>query len=268
MNLKPNPTQQVVLVLALITAGSIFKNFNTAVLLHLAVTLGFALALFGLLVLITKKQKNIWNTIISALIICLLLHHGSLPVAITATTIAIFAKFFLEYKGLSIINPTVLGLLIASFIFDSTLISWWGASYQFQLTLPSMTLHLNFPLFILLIWILFGLQNWRKLPLLLTFLPLHLIALFIRQQELSTIKFVFTDATIYFLAAIMLVDPKSSPLLPRQQIIFAIIAALAYNLLAKFNIPNFELYAILVANLYFTGTRLLSYHCSTLPLKS
>lgn len=257
MKFKLNPTQQIALLLGLYTIGAVLVNLRTQVFLHLLATLGFSLILFGIFTAISKKKKNIWNTVISALIIFLVLHYGpgtqDLVYPLIATFITVFSKFFLEIKGLPIINPVVLGLLITYLLgrlipaLGSPFISWWGTSYQGFFSGYSVPI----ALILIVIWIVLGLGKWRKYPLLMTFLISHALLVFARTSELSFVKFTFSDATIYFFAAIMLVEPKSSPIPKPQQFIYGVIAASAYNLLAHFNVTHFDLIAIAIANLYF-----------------
>lgn len=257
MKFKLNPTQQITLLLSIYTIGAILLNLRTQVFLHLLATLGFSLILFGIFTFISKKKKNIWNTIISALIIFLVLHYGSdtqdLIYPLIATFVTVFSKFFLELKGLPIINPVVLGLL-TTYLLGSLIallkppfISWWGTSYQGFFNGYSIPI----ALILIIIWIVLSLNKWRKYALLVTFLLAHAILIFARTPEFEFLKFTFSDATIYFFAAIMLIEPKSSPMLKSQQFIYAILAAISYNLLAHFNVTHFDLIAIAIANLYF-----------------
>lgn len=258
MKLKTSPLQLTVSFLSIYSAIALSYNFSINTLLHLAATLGFGLILFGLFTLISKKKKSILNTIISTLIIFLVLHYGNeggeikdLLIPLTVTFIAIFSKFFLEYKGSPIINPVVLALLTTYYI-STPLISWWGTNFAGYISLTLIAL-----------WIALGIKKWRKSTILIAFLLAHITLLLIRQQSLSTIQFILTDATIYFMAGIMLIDPKTSPILKKEQIIYGIIAALSYNLLAHYQINNFNLLAIAAANLYFFSTKILKLRKST-----
>ncbi|MDA1060764.1 MAG: hypothetical protein O3B47_03145 [bacterium] len=266
MKLKLNPLQQVTLLLAAFSLGAIVQNLSLKVFIHLGATLGFGLALFYLFTFLSRKKKNIYNTVISTLIIFLVLHYGiktaDVIYPIIVTFIAIFSKFFLERKNFPIINPVVFALLLtylASTVipsFDAPFISWWGTNYK------ALIGSYNFPLgmLLILVWMFFGLGKWRKYRILFSFLVAHSILLFLRTNldatiNFTTLEFTLSDATIYFFAAIMLIEPKSSPMIKLQQIIFGIIAALAYNLMAHFQVNHFDLFAIAIANLYFFGAR-------------
>lgn len=268
MKFKLNPTQQIILVLGLISLGAILANPGWPVLIHLLSTLGFSLILFAILKAITKKPQSIYNSAITGLIIFLVLHYSfdsnfQIYYSLGATFIAILSKFFLKYRGSSIFNPTALGILIVFLItklipnLDPVFISWWGTAYKTGLSLGGETSFL-FPsaLFLMIIWIIFGLNKWRKWPIFLSFLIAHFLLMLLRQQDMSIIRFIFTDATIYFFAAIMLIDPKTSPILKKQQILFGLLAAITYNAFAHFGFTHPELIAILIANLYFFGAKI------------
>ena len=49
----------------------------------------------------------------------------------------------------------------------------------------------------------------------------------------------------------MLIEPKTSPILKKDQIIYGVLAAIAYNGIKHFEIAHFDLLAIAIANLYF-----------------
>ena len=184
--------------------------------------------------------------------IFLILHYGAnekdLIYPLISVFITIFLKFFLEFKGSPIINPTVFGLLATEIItfvtpgLEPLFISWWGASFSYN----------NIPVALIIsaVWILFFFKTWRKQFILLSFLISHAIILLI-QNELAYLSFTFTDATIYFFASIMLIEPRTSPIIKKDQIIFGILAAMAYNVLRHFQIAHFDLIAIAIANIYF-----------------
>ncbi len=252
MKLKLNPLQKVTAVLAIYALGAILVNLGQDVIYHLLATVGFAVILFFLFSKLSGKKKNIYNTLISSLIIFLVLHYGTensdLIYPLLATFITIFSKFFLEIKGSPVINPVIFGLLLTYFIttlvpsLEPLFISWWGAAYSYN--------EIPIALIIIAIWILFFLKTWRKYPTLISFLLVHAVILLV-QQEIDFLKFTFTDATIYFFAAIMLIEPRTSPILKKEQIIYGVLTAIAYNGFKYFEIAHFDLLAIAIANLYF-----------------
>lgn len=278
MNLKLNPTQQITLILALLSIGGLIANPKLQVLWHLLATLGFGLILFWIFKAISKKPKNIYNTVISCLIIFLVLNYGfqtsDLIYALVTTFITISSKFFLNVKGLPVINPVVLGLLTT--YWGSKLlglapafISWWGASYKIPVSGLSWPIPAS--LIIVAVWIIFGLRKWRKFWIFGSFLITYIAAILIfwnpngETMKMDTIKFIFTDSTIYFLAGIMLIEPKTSPILRNQQIIFGILAGVFICGYFFFGLPQFDLVAIAAANLYFFCTKYLK-NLKTTPI--
>lgn len=117
-------------------------------------------------------------------------------------------------------------------------VSWWGVSFEGYISLA-----------LIATWIIFGLKTWKKWPIFALFLLTHFF--FLAFQDLATARFIFTDATIYFLTAIMLIEPKTSPFSRKEQIIYAFIAAAVYNMLFHLHIAHYELYAIAAANFYY-----------------
>lgn len=254
MKFKLDPIKQFSVFLVLMAALAIGFNPTSQVLLHLVATLGFGLILYWFYSLFSSKHKLIWNTVITSLIIFLVLDYGTelkdVVYPLVATFIAISMKFFWEWKSSPVINPAVAGLLIMSGIvalipnLDNAVISWWGASFQGWVSLV-----------LVLLWMLVGLKVWRKWPLVLTFVVTHALVLVLRGMEAETLRFIFSDSTIYFMAAVMLVDPKTSPINPRQQSIVGLLGALIFNSLLQANAPYAELFAIAAANLGYAAMR-------------
>jgi len=248
MKLKLNPTKQLVLLLSVMSAVAVGLNFSSYILLHLAGTLGFGLVLYWFYSLVTSKKKDVWNVVITSLIIFLILHYGTgltdVLYPMSATFIAITMKFFIEFKRSPIINPAVAGLLLTATIatllpnVNEAFISWWGASFKGWLSL-----------LIIAPWVIFGVHKWRKMPTLISFLVVHMLLLVFRGEGIDFVKYTFTDSTIYFFAAIMLIEPKTSPIRSQDQVYYGIVAALLYNILAGYSAPLFELFAIAGANL-------------------
>lgn len=255
MKLKLNTTHQVCLILGLLALGGIIgANFSLQILIHLSATLGFGIILFFVFKLIFKKNKKIWNTIISCLIIFLILQPGFFWAALIATGAAVFSKFFLEYKSSPIINPVILGLLALTIIAKifpeniTAIISWWGASYKIQAIPVSLIM--------MAVWIIFGFKSLRKFTLLFAYLIIYAVLILILYRPIGSsswdfLKFTFTDSTIYFFASVMLIEPRTSPFLKSQQTIYGILAAIFSTLSIFFGMQMLALFAIIIPNLYF-----------------
>lgn len=260
MKLKLNSTQEIAALLIIFAIGAIIKNnFQMQIFIHLAATVGFGVIIFYVFKYLTKQNKNIWNTIISCLIIFLVLHYGSKPTDALATMLVVafvvFSKYFMEWKGSPIFNPVVLGFfaleLLANFVpsLKLSFVSWWGASYSFG--------PVPVTLILIAIWIIFSFKVWRKWYAALSYLIFLAIGLFVSMKiagdsaALDFLKFTFTNSTIYFFTFIMLAEPRTSPLMRNQQIIYGFLAAVFSTISALTHFPTSDLLAILVPNLYF-----------------
>ncbi|MFT7183844.1 MAG: hypothetical protein ACI9QC_000168 [Oceanicoccus sp.] len=254
MKFKLHPIKQFTLFLSVMAALAIAFNPTGQVLLHLAATLGFGLILYWFYSYFSSKHKLIWNTIVTSLIIFLVLDYGlevkDVIAPLIATFVAITVKFFWGWKGSPVINPSVAGMLIMAGIvavlpsMDNAFISWWGADFRGWVSMS-----------VIAVWILFGLRKWRKGHLVITFLVAHAILLVLRGGSQESIQFIFTHSTVYFMAAAMLIDPKTSPMQNRQQIVFGLLAALVYNSLLQASAPYAELFAIAAANIGYMAMR-------------
>lgn len=248
MSIKLDPIHRAAYFMIAFATVVLATHFSADVLLHLAATLGACLVLYTIFTRVSAKHKNIWDTVITGLILFLVLHYGNtfgdLIFPLAASFIAMFIKFFVEYKGSPIINPVAGGLLLSALLLafvpglSHPFVSWWGASFSGYLSLALMA-----------VWIVGGLDQWKKWNIVLSFLVAHALLLLLRGEGLAGLQFTFTDSMIYFYATIMLVEPKTSPFLPKQQLAYGAIAALLYNLLAFAGAPYFELFALVGANL-------------------
>ncbi|MGL5831072.1 MAG: hypothetical protein ACRCZE_02880 [Candidatus Altimarinota bacterium] len=245
--------QVFVLFLFIYSLTAIF--FHPAAWASLLLILATGLIYFIFNQKVLHHKKNFWNTLISLLIIFLTWHYSSdlngflLTGLVVLTTLSL--KYFLQYKGCSITNPAATGLLLVTLLNDFfqiselSFVSWWGASFSGYVSLA-----------LIAIWLLLGVGKWTKFPIIITFLiPHFILSYFLKGQEYFL--YMIQDATIYFYLAIMLIDPKSSPIKKNEQIIYALVALISWHLLQYLNIPNYELWSIIIANFYHLFTRYL-----------
>lgn len=265
--LQKLPSTRTFMVFLLIyTALDLFlvrENFLWLVI-YLLVTLGSGFIFWLIAGKITGKKKDWQNLVISGLIVFLVWHYGvvwdiSTPLPwvylvwpMVAMLGAVLVKFFGYYKNaVSLLNPAAAGLLLATLAvwiseqFAGTsygFISWWGVNAG------------GWPTLILaLFWTLFGTWKFRKQALVLSFLLFYAAGLFI-SQHIGLLTYTFTDATIYFLAAVMLAEPKSSPALPKQQMLTGVLAGIFFFAGNLLSIPYAEVWTIIlvnVLNVYF-----------------
>ena len=257
--LKLTPTNQLTLFLVIFAGLATYFNFpnaQSALLWHLLETVGLGLLLYAVFSRFATTRHQFQNTLITTLIIYLVLHYplGTTDhyITIIATTVAMLAKFFFgpASRFATGLNPAVFGLLVSAVGFrvlteiNSAFLSWWGTNFQGALSLA-----------LLLLWTLVGLAKWRKLAIVGAFLLSHYLILAFTGTAPETLNFIFTDGTIYFLAAIMLVEPRTSPLLTWQQVTYGLAAALFLNLFYAFELPYTEVLSIAAANLYFQAIK-------------
>jgi len=237
--------------------------------LHFGVILGAGSVTFFLLRLITKKRKLYSNALITLLILALLIHpvvqKEALLISTFMTIIAICIKFFGEYKNTPLLNPAVGGILCGSLISyhitDSFFIAtWWGSTF-FPFSLQGIQLQTS--LFFLIAWTVLGINSYQKLPLVLSYLITLFFGVLIFAKDLNFLRFLFFDATIYFFATIILIDPKTSPIQKDQQIYYGSFLAV---LSVIFYLQNTWMYAqgnylicsLAVGNLILFGKKVIS----------
>lgn len=256
--LPTNPIQRFAIFLILFSAFALGYNFSNDVLLHLAATLGWGLVLYAVYSRFTIKRKNVWDTVITSLIIFLLLHYGTdlndLAHPLLAVFLAITLKFFVEYKSSPIVNPAAAGLLLSAgilafFPVEQPFISWWGASFW--------TLPWGIPLSLVLmaVWVLGGFYVWRKWPLFFAFLISYGVLYFLQTGDGEALRFILMNSTLYFFATIMLSEPKTSPVLPWKQAVYGTLAGVLFVCLGTWNVPYYELFALVGANLLNAGMK-------------
>ena len=258
MNFKLDPIKRFCLFLTIFTGAAVGYNWSSDVLLHLAATLGFSLVLYTFYTWISSKHKNVWDTVITAEIIFLLLHPGNLSVALAFPLMAVFIaetlKFFIEWKGSPIVNPAAAGLLLtagaaALMGWQLPFVSWWGASFW------ALPIGVSVSLILMVLWIVAGFNVWRKWPIFLSFLLAFALLQLADGVSAADLKFMYLDSTVYFVAAVMLPEPKTSPFLPWKQVVYGVFAAALLFGLYYAQIPYAALFAIVGANLLNAGLK-------------
>lgn len=259
MKLKLNPIQETALFLSVYASTAIAFVPQPNVFIHLGATVGFSLILFEFYRRVFNKNKNRLNTLISALILFLVLHYPTTPLdfshtsslmpliyPLCATFFIVTFKFFLERKGSPLINPVVVGLLVLALIHalfpqsPTVFTSWWGASFQGWISLT-----------LIVLWAIVGLRKWRKYAILSSFLVTYAATLWIATRDTELLRFVVTDATIYFFAAVMLIEPKTSPIKRSDQIAYGLFVAFGMVAYTVFNIAYLDLLSLAAANVIF-----------------
>jgi hypothetical protein len=254
-----NPMFVFVLGLTLFSAGALLYNLRPPVFaLLVSVALGAAIAYLGLKYL---QPKGHWagNTLVSGLIAFLLLNPAlsvnfeSMAWAFLGGVLVVLAKLGPKYKRQVIFNPAALGLIILSGLLTlvygtdallPTFVSWWGTDYAGLWALVILA-----PL------VSFAAYKFRKLYLVISFLVFNAIWLYVN-GGFQALVYPYTTGALYFMAGIMLLEPKTSPIKKSWQIAAAFAALIAYRYAEVIGLHNVELWAIMAVNLVHLLSRL------------
>ncbi len=240
-------------------------------------TVGVATILFYALVQLTGKRKEYLNTLIASVILFLILappvNMVEAGFVLLATTITMLIKFFGTIHGKPLVNPVAGGaffaLAIAALLVPESYFAadWWGASFWQIYEIGEIQIRLS--LILLALWVVLGLAKWRRqrafFAFLATAITCQIFFAFLAtdvDRRLDFLLYYFFDSTIYFFAAIMLIEPKTSPTSGNQQLVYgALVAALfavlhSHSILGLPDILSFfyflpMLTALIVGNLVF-----------------
>lgn len=219
----------------------------STLVIYLAVTL----AANALIARIMRVKPNNESTIITALILTLIsgpvsalsdpLHAFYLALA---GIFAVASKYLLAIRRQHVFNPAALGIFLTG-IFFGQYSTWWVGSLQM---LP-----------LVIVGGILVLRKINRFRLVGTFLGAFIVFFFgqtlIQGNSLSfaftTAQFVFLHTEILFLAAVMLVEPLTSPKTIGRQLIYA--AIVAFFLLPQMTIFGFTItpeLALLIGNIF------------------
>jgi hypothetical protein len=252
-----NPLKVFTLGLFVFALGAIAYNWRLPVWgLIASVSLGGGLGYF-LLQKLHSRGHQLSNIIVTLLIALLLLNPAltfdwvSLAWTFLGGVLVVLAKLGPKYKGQIIFNPAAFGLIILStlllLVYGSdallpTFISWWGTDYFG-----------SWPLVILIPLILYGALKFRKLYLLFAFLGFNALWI-LTTAGFEGLVYPFTSGMLYFLAGVMILEPKTSPIHKYWQIAAALVAVITYRYIGYIGFMDVELWAIIAVN----GVHLLS----------
>ena len=194
------------------------------------------------------------GAILTALFVALILDvHEPWYVAAATTVIAINSKYVLRNRWSNIFNPAAIALVASAFLFASGQ-SWWGA-------LPDLPLPL---VAVLVATVAFIANRINKLPMVVAFggayFALLTLAAFLGDpaQVAEMFRVPNSNAALFF-AGFMLTDPPTSPVRPRDQVLYGVIVAAAsvaiyLTLGGVYFLPA----GLLVGNAWEAGRRLLA----------
>lgn len=173
-----------------------------------------------------------------------------LGVPILAAAAAVTSKHLLSGKQGHFLNPAAFGLLVIGALF-STEQSWWGGLGDLPAVLIAAVAMAG--------WFIAGRIN--KMPTVLAFLGTYVGLLTLATVLGNPLSFAdgfrepMTGAAVFF-ACFMLTDPPTSPARPRDQVWFAVIAAVVSVACLAVNVGGvyYLLIGLLAANI-FEGSR-------------
>jgi Na+-translocating ferredoxin:NAD+ oxidoreductase RnfD subunit len=186
------------------------------------------------------------GAILTGLIIAMILSPRE-PWYVPACTsaVAILSKYIARTRSANVFNPAALAL-VATFYMFHTAQNWWGA-------LPNIAL---FALLVLFATGVFIADRVNKLPLVLGFLGAYffLFTLTAFLGDSSTVAEIFRAPDLHavlFFAFFILTDPPTAPVKYRDQIVCAVIVALAgYLAFEWIGAVYYLLAGVLVGNIW------------------
>jgi len=226
---------QLVIYLVCLAVFLTIKDKNFVFLLTCGLAVLFALcAESAVLYFRTKAWQVTESSIITGLIIGFVLASDQ-PwwIFLVAAILAILSKYLIVFKKKHIFNPAALGIFLTLILCGAS--TQWNGTYLWYILVPGG---------------IYFAQRFGKLKVVISYLLVSLIlfgAQAIAQRgSLGNVA----DYLSYFYIFVMVIEPKTSPVKPRGQIIFgAGIAALIF-MLTEFG-ANFdvELFSLLVLNI-------------------
>lgn len=194
------------------------------------------------------------GALLSALFVALILSpQEPWYVVVCAATVAVNSKWIFRTRWSNIFNPAAFALVAAALLFASGQ-SWWGALPD--LPLPSIV--------VLLAAALYVARRVNKLPMVVAFagayFAIFTVASFVGDPAQFAEVFRVPDINMaIFFAGFMLTDPPTSPIRPRDQVIYALIVAVASAIIFIVSGAVYFLPAgLLVGNAWEAGRRVLT----------
>ena len=210
-----------------------------------------AVAIAGLLdVFILRSRHPRWEfpsgAVLTALIVAMVLSPQTPPLVVALTSaLAVGTKYLVRTRAGNVFNPAALAIVVTFPVFHAGQ-SWWGA-------LPEVT-----PVgqIALLAGGIFIADRVNKMPLVLTFLAAYYLLFtataFISDPGWVAEVFRAPDLqAVVFFALFILTDPPTSPVKYRDQIVFAVIVAIAsYAIFEWLGAVYYLLAGVLIGNVW------------------
>ena len=210
-----------------------------------------AVATAGLLdVFILRSRHPRWEfpsgAVLTALIVAMVLSPQTPPIVVASTSaLAVLTKYLVRTRAGNVFNPAALAIVITFPLFHAGQ-SWWGA-------LPEVT---SIAQIALLAGGVFIADRVNKMPLVLTFLAAYYLLFtataFLADPGWVAEVFRAPDLqAVLFFALFILTDPPTSPVKYRDQIVFALIVAIAsYAIFEWLGAVYYLLAGVLIGNVW------------------
>jgi cytochrome c oxidase subunit 2 len=235
--------RQIIAVLCVLAFAGALRFGITQTIPQVVIAAGVALLTDLVLQYVRGGQKYFSETaLISGLIVALVIDIGApLPVVALASFFAVASKHLLRLHDRHIFNPASFGLVLTALFFPGIGHTWWGESaFLLALILGVMVAYRLF-----------------KLDLVLMYLLAFFVANALFNLWGGRIEFIwaeFTATISVFFLFFMLVEPQTSPSLPKQRRLFGIIAGIfSFIFLHFLSVPFLTtdafLWGLLTANL-------------------
>lgn len=199
------------------------------------------------------NKKGYKNLMISVLIIVLILSHAE-PEPIRGILIILLlfvSKFIIKYKKKNIFNPVIFSVSIVTVISFTTPsigappLDWTGIDIRF----PIFGQEVPLPILPIILALIFNVGRLKKHPLALSFVIVSLGIGF--AFDFFRGEFISYLIAILFVAAAIIVEPKTSPTKVRKQLMYGIGIAITIGLLMLIEIPNAIVLGLFASNIVF-----------------
>lgn len=256
--LKKNIFYQAGLFFSFLVTYQLFLNPSVEYILYIVSIVTTGLFVEQVATKILGQRRSLLGAYITSLIVILICFSSFWDALFLShlliVVLGIVWKIILKKYKVQFFNPMVLGavivlLLSMTGLLEMPLFAWQWASSSYK--------WINFSLFFNLIFGGYVMYKTRKTRFTLTFFSVFLAAQFFLQGlSLNTVSFALWNATLYFFLLCMVLEPKTSLILPKYQIHFGIFLAFMLTLFLYFQIHSPFILSIFVFNLALGGMML------------
>lgn len=178
--------------------------------------------------------------------------NAPLAAAAVAAAVAIASKIFIRSKGVNVFNPAAFGIVVAMLIFSIS-DEWWAAGTY---NIAGLTLSIA-PVLLILAYLA------KRLTASASFIITSMVISVILAPAAYSISISGIDALVfginYYLAFVMIAEPKTSPSKRLHQVAFGVAIAALITALALLRLPSSPiLLALLIGNAAYSVSRRLS----------